>query len=153
MRIGLGKDIHRLAEGRPLVLGGVRVPSEKGEVGHSDGDVLIHAVADAILGALGYEDIGDIWPDTDPSLAGMDSSVIAKETARLASGKIVNIDTVITLERPKLGPYKEEIRSSLARLLDIRPSQIAIKAKTAEGLGAVGEGSAIAAEAVVLLDI
>ena len=151
MRIGLGKDMHRLVTGRPLILGGIIIPYDKGEDGHSDGDVLIHAVADAILGALGLDDIGHIWPDTDPSLDGLDSAVIAKEAGRLAGGRIENIDTIITLERPKLEPYRKAIRDNLASLLGISPSQINIKAKTAEGFGAAGEGLAIEAEAIVLL--
>ena len=151
MRIGLGKDSHRLIEGRPLILGGIVIPFEKGEDGHSDGDVLIHAIADAILGALGMEDIGHLWPDTDPQLKGMDSAIIARKVGELASGRIENIDTVVTLERPKLGPYKGRIRKNLASLLSIGEESITIKAKTAEGLDAAGRGEAIEAEAIVLL--
>ena len=151
MRIGLGKDSHRLTEGRPLILGGIVIPFEKGEDGHSDGDVLIHAIADAILGALGMSDIGELWPDTDPSLKGMDSAVIARKVGELARGRIENIDTIVTLERPKLGPYKDRIRENLATLLSIGKESITIKAKTAEGLGAVGRGEAVEAEAIVLL--
>ena len=151
MRIGLGKDSHRLIEGRPLILGGIVIPFEKGEDGHSDGDVLIHAIADAILGALGMSDIGELWPDTDPSLKGMDSAVIARKVGELARGRIENIDTIVTLERPKLGPYKDRIRENLATLLSIGKENITIKAKTAEGLGAVGRGEAVEAEAIVLL--
>ena len=151
MRIGLGKDSHRLIEGRPLLLGGVVIPSEKGEDGHSDGDVLIHAIADAILGALGMDDIGHLWPDTDPQLKGMDSAIIARKVGELASGRIENIDTVVTLERPKLGQYKGRIRKNLASLLSIGEESITIKAKTAEGLDAAGRGEAIEAEAIVLL--
>ncbi len=152
MRIGLGKDLHALVPGRRLVLGGVTIPSDRGEKGHSDGDVLIHAVADAILGALGMDDIGHIWPDTDPRLEGMDSAVIAKEAGKLAEGRIQNIDTIITLEHPKLEGYRGAIRDNLASLLGIPASKINIKAKTAEGFGPVGRGEAIEAEAIVLLD-
>ena len=151
MRIGLGKDSHRLVEGRPLIIGGIVIPFEKGEDGYSDGDVLIHAIADAILGALGMNDIGELWPDTDPHLQGMDSAIIARKVGELATGRIENIDTVITLERPKLSPYKDRIRENLATLLSIDKERITIKAKTAEGLGAVGQGEAIEAEAIVLL--
>ena len=151
MRIGLGKDVHRLVEGRPLILGGVVIPSSFGEDGHSDGDVLIHAVADAILGALGMDDIGHIWPDTDPTLEGLDSAVIARETGKLAAGRIENIDTIITLEKPKLESHRKAIRDNLAALLGIPSSKLNIKAKTAEGLGPIGEGKAIAAEAIALL--
>ena len=152
MRIGLGKDLHALVPGRRLVLGGVTIPSDRGEKGHSDGDVLIHAVADAILGALGMDDIGHIWPDTDPRLEGMDSAAIAKEAGKLAEGRIQNIDTIITLEHPKLEGYRGAIRDNLASLLGIPASKINIKAKTAEGFGPVGRGEAIEAEAIVLLD-
>lgn len=152
MRIGLGKDLHALVPGRRLVLGGVTIPSDRGEKGHSDGDVLIHAVADAILGALGMDDIGHIWPDTDSGLEGMDSAVIAKEAGKLAEGRIQNIDTIITLEHPKLEGYRGAIRDNLASLLGIPASKINIKAKTAEGFGPVGRGEAIEAEAIALLD-
>ncbi len=152
MRIGLGKDLHILESGRPLMIGGIEIPSDKGEKAHSDGDVLIHAIADAIFGALSLEDIGEIFPDTDASLEGLDSKIIAKKAGKLAEGRIENIDAVITLEKPKLSPYKMEIRKSLASLLQIDIERINIKAKTAEGLGPIGKGEAIEAEAVVLLN-
>lgn len=151
MRIGFGKDLHRLVPERPLVIGGITIPYDKGEEGHSDGDVLIHAVADAILGALGMDDIGHIWPDTDPALSGLDSAIIAREVGKLAENRIENIDTVITLEKPKLEPFRKEIRDNLASLLGIPASRLNIKAKTAEGLGPIGRCEAIEAEAIVLL--
>lgn len=151
MRIGFGKDLHRLVPERPLIIGGITIPYDKGEEGHSDGDVLIHAVADAILGALGMDDIGHIWPDTDPALSGLDSAIIAREVGKLAENRIENIDTVITLEKPKLEPFRKEIRDNLASLLGIPASRLNIKAKTAEGLGPIGRCEAIEAEAIVLL--
>ena len=151
MRIGFGKDLHRLVPERPLVIGGITIPYDKGEEGHSDGDVLIHAVADAILGALGMDDIGHIWPDTDPALSGLDSAIIAREVGKLAENRIENIDTVITLEKPKLEPFRKEIRDNLAYLLGIPASRLNIKAKTAEGFGPIGRCEAIEAEAIVLL--
>ncbi len=151
MRIGFGKDLHRLVPERPLVIGGITIPYDKGEEGHSDGDVLIHAVADAILGALGMDDIGHIWPDTDPALSGLDSAIIAREVGKLAENRIENIDTVITLEKPKLEPFRKEIRDNLASLLGIPASRLNIKAKTAEGFGPIGRCEAIEAEAIVLL--
>ena len=151
MRIGLGKDLHPLIPGRRLIIGGVVIPSDRGEAGHSDGDVLIHAIADAILGALGMDDIGHIWPDTDPALKDLDSSIIAKEVGKLAEGRIENIDTIITLESPKIEPYRNAIRENIASMLNITQSKVNIKAKTAEGFGPVGKGDAIEAEAIVLL--
>ena len=151
MRIGFGKDLHRLVPERPLVIGGITIPYDKGEEGHSDGDVLIHAVADAILGALGMDDIGHIWPDTDPALSGLDSAIIAREVGKLAENRIENIDTVITLEKPKLEPFRKEIRDNLASLLGIPASRLNIKAKTTEGFGPIGRCEAIEAEAIVLL--
>ena len=151
MRIGLGKDLHPLIPGRRLIIGGIVIPSDRGEAGHSDGDVLIHAIADAILGALGMDDIGHIWPDTDPALKDLDSSIIAREVGKLAEGRIENIDTIITLERPKIEPYRNAIRENIASLLNITQSKVNIKAKTAEGFGSVGKGDAIEAEAIVML--
>lgn len=153
-RIGLGYDIHRLAAGRRCVLGGVEIPSEVGPVGHSDADVVLHALADAVLGAAGLPDIGQLFPNTDPSLAGMDSSRIlarAVAEARALGWQVGNADLTLIAEHPKLAPHVPAIRARLAQLLGVEPGQVGVKATTAEGLGAVGEGRGIACHAVVLL--
>ncbi len=154
MRVGLGHDVHRLVPGRRLVLGGVTVPYGKGLAGHSDGDALLHAVCDALLGAAGLGDIGEHFPDSDPSLAGIDSALILKRVLELVQGsgwRVENVDCTIHAEAPKLLGLKEKIRSNIATLLGISTERVNCKAKTAEGLGAVGRGEAIAADAVVLL--
>ena len=152
MRIGLGKDSHRLIEGRPLLLGGVVIPSEKGEDGHSDGDVLIHAIVDAILGAAALGDIGSIFPDSEEWTKGMDSSIMLQEAIEMAGSEIVNIDATVHLESPKLRPYILLIRERLSQIVGIPLERISVKAKSAEGLGAIGEGLAIAADAAVLIE-
>lgn len=152
MRIGFGNDIHRLKEGRPLVIGGVIVPSDKGEVAHSDGDVLLHAITDAILGASAMKDIGRLFPDNDPASENAPSSIFLKEALKLTGARIINIDSVITLEKPKLAPHIDTIRKSVADILSIDISKVSVKAKTAEGLGPIGEGLAIKAEAIVLIE-
>src|SRR5229473_7235525 len=154
MRIGIGHDTHRLAEGRPLLLGGVRVPHSRGLVGHSDADVVLHAVTDALLGAAGLGDIGDAYPDTDPAWRGADSRLFLRETlARLnqAGWRLVNVDVIIFAQEPKLGPLKADIRRNLARLLGLDVMAINIKAKTGEGVGVIGRGEAISCQAVVLI--
>lgn len=151
MRIGFGSDIHRLKEGRPLMLGGIMIPSGKGEDGHSDGDVLIHAIIDAILGATAAGDIGEVFPEKSTE-EGIASSLLLKEIMGRLQPEIINIDTVITLETPRLGPWKRQIRESVAGILRIPESRVSIKAKTAEGLGDIGSGAAIKAEAVILLE-
>jgi 2-C-methyl-D-erythritol 2,4-cyclodiphosphate synthase len=154
MRIGLGHDTHRLEAGRPLILGGVRVPHSKGLAGHSDADVVLHAVTDAMLGAAGLGDIGDAYPDTDDQWKGKESSYFIRETlGRLnqASWKIVNIDVVISAQEPKLGALKDAIRRSLAGMLELEVSQVNVKAKTGERVGSIGRGEAIGCQAVVLL--
>jgi 2-C-methyl-D-erythritol 2,4-cyclodiphosphate synthase len=154
-RIGIGYDSHRLATGRPLILGGVRIAHSQGLVGHSDADVVLHALTDALLGAAGLGDIGDAFPDTDPAYQGADSSQFVVQTlARLrqAGWTIVNLDVTIFAEKPKLGPAKVAIRRSLAALLEIESDNVNVKAKTGEGVGAIGRGEAIACQAVVLID-
>jgi len=154
MRVGLGYDIHRLAPGRPLRLGGVEVPSPLGLVGHSDGDVLLHAVCDALLGAAALGDIGEHFPDTDPAYKDIDSAQLLAATlekVRAAGFVPVNLDANIVAQRPRLQPHKDAIRVRLAELLSLDPSRASIKARSNEGLDAVGRGEAIAAQAVVLL--
>lgn len=153
-RIGIGFDIHRLARGRKLVLGGLEIESNVGLEGHSDADVVLHAVTDAILGACGMGDIGDHFPSSDPKWEGAASRSFlnaALDMADRAGFDLVNCDTIIVAERPHLGAWKEGIRSSLAGMLGLGIDRVCVKAKTAEGLGAVGEGRAIEAHAVVML--
>jgi 2-C-methyl-D-erythritol 2,4-cyclodiphosphate synthase len=153
-RVGIGHDLHRLEPGRPLILGGVEIPSEVGAVGHSDADVVLHAVTDAILGALGEDDIGTLFPPSDDRWKDAASSVFLAEALRRAMDRgfaVVNVDTVIVLERPKLREWKAQIRANLAAMLGVPPEQVGVKAKTAEGLGPIGEGHALEAHAVVLL--
>jgi 2-C-methyl-D-erythritol 2,4-cyclodiphosphate synthase len=153
-RVGLGTDRHRLESGGPLILGGVAVPAEVQAVGHSDADALLHAVADAMLGAAGLGDIGEQFPDTDPAFAGADSAdlltrVVAMVTA--AGWRVVNVDCAIHLQRPRLAPHKPAIRARVAELLRVDPGAVGIKAKTGENLGPVGRGEAIDTLAVALL--
>jgi 2-C-methyl-D-erythritol 2,4-cyclodiphosphate synthase len=154
MRIGSGHDTHRLQEGYPLWLGGVRIDYPKGLVGHSDADVVLHAITDAILGALAWGDIGDLYPDTDPQYKGCDSSKFLLETIQRAnrSGwEVVNLDVTIFAQEPKLGPLKQQIRSRVAELLSVSIEQVSIKAKTGERVGHIGRGEAIGCHAVILL--
>jgi len=153
-RVGIGFDVHRLVRGRPLFLGGLEIESPLGLEGHSDGDVLLHAVTDALLGACGESDIGDFFPADDPQWRGASSDTfLAKAMAKVKKAGLVlnNVDTIIVAERPHLGAWKEAIRSSLAGLLDLPIDRVCVKAKTNEGLGPVGKGEAIEAHAVVLL--
>ena len=154
-RIGIGYDIHRLVEGRELIIGGVRITHEKGLLGHSDADVLVHAIIDAMLGALALDDIGTLFPDTDPKYKNIDSTVLLKHVYELVKQKgykINNIDSNIIAQNPKMMPYIPKMREILAEFLEINPSLISIKAKTKEKLDAVGENKAIEANAVVLLN-
>lgn len=154
MRIGNGYDIHALVPERPLLLGGVTIPSHFGEKAHSDGDVLIHAIIDALLGAAGAGDIGRLFPDNDSTWKDADSRELLKiavKHVRTAGYTLVNIDTIVILERPKLSPHIDQIRTSLAEILQTSCENISVKAKTAEGFGAVGTNEAIEAYAVVLL--
>lgn len=154
MRIGLGYDIHPLARNRPLRLGGVEIPSTLGLLGHSDGDVLLHAVCDALLGAAALGDVGELFPDTDPALRGADSAQLlasALERVKAAGFAPVNLDATVLAQQPRLAPHKAAIRQRLAQLLGLDPARVSVKAKTNNGLDAVGQGQAIAAYAVVLL--
>ena len=154
MRVGIGHDTHRLAEGRPLILGGVRVEHPRGLAGHSDADVVLHALTDALLGAAGLGDIGDAYPDTDPAYRDADSAVFVRETlARLqgAGWRLVNVDIIIFAQEPKLGPLKAQIRRHLADLLGLDADVVNVKAKTGERVGAIGRAEAIACQAVALL--
>ncbi len=153
-RIGSGYDVHRLAVGRPLVLCGVHIPSEYGEEAHSDGDVALHALCDAMLGALALGDIGLLFPDTDPRYKNIDSRILLRETySRVVElgWQIANTDLTILLQAPKLAPYINAMRNTLATDLNLDMAQVSIKATTTERLGFVGRGEGIAAEAVVLL--
>ncbi|MFN3330262.1 MAG: 2-C-methyl-D-erythritol 2,4-cyclodiphosphate synthase [Acidobacteria bacterium] len=153
-RIGFGNDIHRLVAGRPLILGGVLIPSDIGAAGHSDADALMHAITDAILGALALGDIGTHFPDSDQKLKNADSSIFLKETLKMMKSRnyqIENVDAIVSLEKPKLKPYIEKIRKNLAEILEVELDRVSVKAKTGEGLDAIGKGDAIKAEAIVLL--
>lgn len=150
-RCGIGYDLHRLSEGRKLILGGVEVPFDRGPVGHSDGDVLGHAICDALLGAAGLGDIGTHFPDTDARWKDVSSVVFLREIARLLATKhltIVHIDAIVVAERPRLGPHFPAMRESLAGALSLSVEQINLKAKTNEGTGEIGRGEAIAAHAI-----
>ncbi|MDO5695382.1 MAG: 2-C-methyl-D-erythritol 2,4-cyclodiphosphate synthase [Eubacteriales bacterium] len=154
MRIGYGYDVHRLVPGRPLILGGVHIEHTVGLEGHSDADVLAHAVADAVLGAAAMGDIGDHFPDTDPAYAGAESLLLLRHAVQLvreAGYEIANIDSVIIAQAPKMKPYKEEMRKNLAAATGLTPDQLNVKATTEEGLGFTGEKKGIAAKAVCLL--
>lgn len=155
MRIGIGFDIHRLVEGRSLLLGGVKIPSAKGLLGHSDGDVLLHALCDALLGAVGAGDIGSYFPDSDPKWKGVSSQIFLEKATELASRKslrVENVDAVILTEEPRLGPHRIAIQRSIAQMLRVKDDRINVKAKTMEKLGPIGEGEAMAAYVVVLLE-
>lgn len=154
-RIGFGYDSHRFAPGRRLVLGGVEIPCAEGLLGHSDADVLLHALADAIFGAVGEGDIGQHFPDTDPANKDMSSSIIVERAVEIAAAKgyrVGNADATVILERPKIGPYRNLIAQRIAHLLNLRPEEVSIKAKTNEGMGLVGEGKGAAAFAVVSIE-
>ena len=154
MRIGMGYDVHQLVEGRPLILGGVTIPHEKGLLGHSDADVLLHAVKDALLGAIAEGDIGRHFPDTDERFKGADSVKLLAhvwQMVRARGYKLGNLDCVVMAQKPKLAPYIDEMRGVLARELNADLSQVNVKATTTEKLGFVGEEKGMAAQAVVLL--
>ena len=155
MRIGIGYDVHQLVEGRKLVLGGVSIPFEKGLLGHSDADVLVHAINDALLGACALGDIGKHFPDTDPAYKDISSIKLLNRVKDLLSVhgyKVVNIDSVICAERPKLAPYIDEMRKNIAETLSIAVDRVSIKATTTEGLGFEGKGEGISAQAVCLIE-
>jgi len=155
MRIGSGYDVHRLVENRDLILGGVKIPYEKGLLGHSDADVLLHAIMDALLGAAALGDIGKHFPDTDPAYKGASSIELLKRVKKLIEDKlylIENIDATIIAQKPKLAPYIPEMIKNIASVLEIEEDRVNVKATTEEGLGFTGEGLGIAANAVCLLD-
>jgi 2-C-methyl-D-erythritol 2,4-cyclodiphosphate synthase len=155
IRIGQGIDFHRLEEGLDLWLGGIKIPYKKGCVAHSDGDVLIHAICDALLGAAGLRDIGHYFPDTDARLKNIDSKILLKDTFDLISEKgyiIGNLDSTICLEEPKISSFIQEMKNTISIILDTSPENIAIKATTTEKLGFTGRGEGIVAFAVVLLN-
>ena len=155
IRIGHGYDVHRLVEGRRLVLGGVEIPYEKGLLGHSDADVLLHAISDALLGAAALGDIGKHFPDKDPAYKDADSLALARKVALLLlenDYKIINVDATVIAEAPKIAPYIEEMRKNIARAIGVDVSSVSIKATTEEGLGFTGKKEGIAALAVALID-
>lgn len=154
MRIGHGYDVHKLAEGRKLILGGVEIPYEKGLLGHSDADVLTHALMDALLGAAGLGDIGRHFPDSDPAYSGADSLKLLDRVVELLEGQgwqVGNADITVIAQRPKLAPYIPQMRDKLAARMKAAPEQVNVKATTEEGLGFTGSGEGIAAHAVALL--
>ena len=155
MRIGTGYDVHKLVEGRKLILGGIDIPFEKGLLGHSDADVLLHAIMDALLGAAALGDIGEHFPDTDETYAGADSRVLLREVKRILTGhhyKVVNIDATVIAQRPKLRPYIDGMRANIASDLGLEPGAVSVKATTEEHLGFTGRGEGISAQAVCLIE-
>ena len=154
-RVGTGWDIHKLVEGRALVLGGVRIDCPKGCLGHSDGDALIHAVIDSILGSCGLDDIGTLFPETDPRYEGISSTTLLSKVMDLVRDKgfqVVNVDTTVILQSPKLGPYKDAIRDTMSKLLGVGRDAFSVKAKTAEHmLGELGQSDAVVCQSVCLV--
>ena len=154
MRVGLGSDIHKLIEGRKLVLAGVVVPSEKGELAHSDGDAIYHAIGDAVLGALALGDLGKFFPDNDPAFKDMDSSIILGNIVskmKEMGYKLNNLDVSVTLERPKIRKYIDEMRANIAKVFGAEVERVSVKAGTNEGLDALGQGLAVKADCIVSL--
>ena len=154
MRIGQGFDVHALVEGRPLIIGGVTIPFERGLAGHSDADVLLHALCDALIGAAGLGDIGKHFPDTDPQYKGVDSRVLLRAVMRLLQERnfsVINVDATIIAQTPKMAPHIPAMRTNIAADLGLQADDVNVKAKTAEKLGFVGRGEGIVAEAVVLI--
>jgi 2-C-methyl-D-erythritol 2,4-cyclodiphosphate synthase len=155
VRIGLGRDLHRLIKGRRFLLGGVELPAKRGELGHSDGDVLAHAVSDAILGASALGDIGSLFPPSDPKWKDADSMTLLRsvfDMAKQAGWTLVNLDCVVSCEEPKVLPFRDRIRQSLAQALEVSIDKVFVKGKTGEGLGSVGKGRAVEALAMCLLE-
>ena len=155
LRVGSGHDTHRLVDGRPLVLGGVRVEHPRGLTGHSDADVVLHAVTDALLGAAGLGDIGDAFPDTDPAWQGADSRLFLRDALQRlnrAGWAVVNVDVIVFAQEPKLGPLKAAIRQSLAGLLGLGADAVNVKAKTGERVGHIGRAEALACQVVALIE-
>ncbi len=156
LRVGQGYDVHQLVTGRPLILGGVTIPAEKGLLGHSDADALLHAITDALLGAAGLGDIGRHFPDTDPRYWGADSRVLLRDTLKLiqaAGWQVVNVDSTIIVQSPKMAPHIPAMVANIAADLDLPPQAVNVKAKTNEKLGYLGRGEAIEAQAIVLLSV
>ena len=154
-RVGIGTDIHRLQSGRKLLLGGVEIPFEKGLLGHSDADALLHALIDALFAGIGSKDIGTHFPDTDPAFKDADSSSLllkCYEEVKGAGYRLSNASIIIIAEKPKMGPYIDQMKAHISELLHVEPSQIAIHAKTNESLGEIGKGEAIAVKAAVMLE-
>ena len=155
VRVGFSRDIHRLVENRDLLLGGVKIPYHLGELAHSDGDVLYHALAESILGALALGDLGKHFPDTSDETLNMDSSIIVKKCYDFAKERgfhVVNVDLTITLEKPKLKNYIEEIRGNISKLLEVNIDCVSVKAGTNEGCGEIGRNEAVSAESIILLE-
>ena len=155
MRVGMGYDVHKLVEGRDLIMGGVKIPYEKGLLGHSDADVLLHAISDALLGAAALGDIGKHFPDTDPKYKGADSLKLLEHVGELIEEKLYvigNIDATIIAQRPKMAPHIPQMRENIARALHIDVDQVNVKATTEEGLGFTGAGEGISAQAICLLE-
>ncbi|MHB0915999.1 MAG: 2-C-methyl-D-erythritol 2,4-cyclodiphosphate synthase [Thermoleophilia bacterium] len=154
-RTGIGMDAHRFADGRRLVLGGVEIDHPRGLAGHSDADVLIHAIADALLGAAGLEDIGHYFPDSDPAFKDADSTMLLEEVVRLVAAagcRVGNIDAVLVMEQPRVAPYRERIRERLAEVIGVPVSAVSVRGTTTEQMGFTGRGEGIAAMAVTLLE-
>ncbi|MBQ1483407.1 MAG: 2-C-methyl-D-erythritol 2,4-cyclodiphosphate synthase [Erysipelotrichaceae bacterium] len=155
MRIGQSKDIHKLVEGRDLIIGGVKIPYEKGLLGHTDADVLLHAIIESLIGAMGLKDIGTHFPDTDPKYKGISSLLLLDETYKMLKEhgyEVVNIDSLINIEKPKMAPHIDQMRKNIADHLHCDVSRINVKATRGEGLGFVGRGEGVIAEAVCLID-
>ena len=155
IRIGLGYDVHRLVNGRKLILGGVNIPYNKGLLGHSDADVLLHSIIDALLGSLALGDIGKLFPDKDPKYKDIDSSILLQSAYKLLKDKgaiLINLDSIIIAEKPKLAPHIPQMRENIAKYLEVPTNIISIKATTTEGLGFTGTGEGIAAKAIVLVE-
>lgn len=153
-RIGIGYDIHKLVEGRKLILGGIEIPNEKGLLGHSDGDALLHAIADAMLGAMAHGDIGQHFPDTDPKFKNADSAVLLERVVKMVEEmgyRVWNCDANIIAERPKMAPHIRKMKEKIAGVLGVELNHISLKARSNEGLDAVGRGEAIAVQTVVML--
>lgn len=154
MRVGIGHDTHRLGQGGPLILGGISIPHDRHAIGHSDADVLLHAITDALLGAAALGDIGELFPDTDPANKGRDSAEMLRQAAariRAAGYTVNNLDCIVFAQSPKLGPHKVAIRERIAEILALSPEQVGVKAKTGEGVGEVGREEVIMAQCVALL--
>jgi 2-C-methyl-D-erythritol 2,4-cyclodiphosphate synthase len=155
MRVGLGFDSHALAPGRPCILGGVRIPHPEGPVGHSDGDAVLHAIADALLGAAGLDDLGTLFPDSDPRWKDADSAKLLEavvERVRAAGFEVVNVDVVIATDGPRVAPHRERMRERIGTLLQLGTPRVNVKGKSFEGLGALARGSVVAVQAVCLLE-